>query len=102
MLALPRGHRLAALDVIPLAALCNEELILFPHAANPVVHDHLIGEAAKRGRPLNIIHETVSECSRLAFAAAGMGVALVSPLAANHDQGFAVEYRPFAPLSLTP
>lgn len=96
LLALPRGHRLALAGRIALSDLADQELIVFPRLANPLAHDRLIGEAAQRGFALNIIHETESECSRLAFAAAGMGIALCSPLAVSHDQQFEVDYRPIA------
>lgn len=100
MLALPRNHALAALANIPFTRLCREEVIGMPQATSPFVYDRLIREAARRGQALNIIHEAESECSRLAFAAAGMGVAIVSPLAINHDQHFEVEYRPIADMAL--
>lgn len=100
MLALPSGHPLARLDSIALGDLADQELIAFPRLSNASAHDHLVGEAARRGLALNIIHETESECSRLAFAASGMGIALVSPLAVSHDQKFEVEYRPFGDFEL--
>ncbi len=98
--AVPRGHPLTAPAAISFDVLCEVELICFPGTANPAGHDALIRAAAERGRALNIIHETSSECARLALAAAGMGIAIVSPLAAAHDQGFAVEYRAMTGVTL--
>lgn len=94
MLALPQYHPLARLPAVPFSALLAEPLILFPSSANPDAYELLMREAARSGMALNIIHEAESECSRLAFAGAGVGIALVSPLAINHDQHFDVQYRP--------
>lgn len=98
MLALPAGHPLAAATAVPFGALCEHELIGFPRRSNPAAYDRLIKAASQSSRRLAIIDEQESECSRLAFAAAGTGIALVSPLAIHHDQPFEVEYRPIADL----
>jgi len=98
MLALPLGHPLATQPMIPFAALCKEQLIGFPRRSNPAAYDRLIRAASASSRRLTIIDEQESECSRLAFAAAGMGIAIVSPLAIHHDQPFEVEYRSIADL----
>lgn len=96
MLALPRTHRLVALGYIRFADLYDTDMIGIPQSVAPAIHDALVREAAQRGRALDIVHEAESECARLAFAAAGMGVAIVSPLAINHEQNFEVEYRALA------
>lgn len=100
MLALPLGHPLGALSAVPFASLSQQELIITPELTNRAFHDRLIRAAARRGQALNIVHEAESECSRLAFAAAGIGIALVSPLAINHRQSFEVDYRPIADVTL--
>lgn len=99
-LALPIGHSLVADESVDFAELCNEVLIGVSNSTSPALHDRLVRGAAEQGRTLNIVEEAESESARLAFAAAGMGIALVSPLARNHDQDFAVEYRPISGLEL--
>lgn len=96
VVALPRRHPLTALTAIPSEELGRHDLIAIPQAANPQVYGAMLGFAARDGNALTIVHESDSECSRLALAAAGMGLTFVSPLAINHQQEFDVEYRPIA------
>ncbi len=100
MLALSSEHPLTALPDVAFSVLCEQELIGFPRYSNAPAYDRLISAASANAQRLTIIDEQESECSRLAFAAAGMGIALVSPLAHHHDQEFDVEYRSISDFAL--
>jgi DNA-binding transcriptional LysR family regulator len=92
VLAVPGGHRLAALGKVPLAALDGETLIMFPRASQPALHDTILAcLGAAQCRP-RITQEATAKVTMVALAAAGIGVALV-PESAKKAPRTGVVYR---------
>lgn len=77
VLALPEGHRLAALDEVPLGAAGNEPLILFPRASMPALHEAMLGALRAAGAEPHVLQEAPGKHASLALVAAGFGVCLV-------------------------
>lgn len=78
--ALRRGHRLAAAPCISLAALANEDFVMFYRHVSPVYFDGVIAACRASSFSPRIVHEVNSVVSQVAFVGCGQGVALV-PLA---------------------
>lgn len=93
LVALPRGHALAARPAIALAALEDEPLITYPPVEGRYLHDLITGLFRLAG----IVPERVQHISQthsiLALVGAGLGVALV-PRAAERLQPAEVALRP--------
>jgi DNA-binding transcriptional LysR family regulator len=75
--ALPHRHPLAALPVVPLASLAEENFIMFARPLNPVSFDTLMSCCRSSGFSPRILHEVRSVASQVAFVGCGQGVALV-------------------------
>lgn len=93
---LPRGHPLAALPSIPLAALAEEPLISFPAEAR--TRRLLDGAAAAAGVALRHAATVTQFATMLALVRAGVGVAIVPAGAVAGEAG--VEMRELAPPGL--
>jgi DNA-binding transcriptional LysR family regulator len=78
-LALPKGHPLTRLQRIPLSALADQRIILFPRRVTPGLHDSITGMCRKAGVTLNVVHEVDSMVGGLTLVSAGMGVAFGTP-----------------------
>ncbi|OQX19271.1 MAG: hypothetical protein BWK76_05080 [Desulfobulbaceae bacterium A2] len=96
VLALPQGHRLTALPVIPLAAAGAEPLIFFPRATMPGLHDSILAVLRASGASPEIVQEVSGKHASLALVAACLGVCLV-PASARDWQRRGVELRPLEP-----
>lgn len=86
VLALPEGHPLLALDVVPLASAARLPLILFPRVGMPALHDAMtsaLGRAAGEGVALRVTQEVSGKHAALALTAAGFGASLVPASAAD-------------------
>ncbi|HET9943461.1 MAG TPA: LysR substrate-binding domain-containing protein [Terriglobia bacterium] len=77
--ALPKGHPLTRLQRIPLSALADQRIILFPRRVTPGLHDTITGMCRKAGFTLNVVHEVDSIVGGLTLVSADMGIAFGTP-----------------------
>jgi len=77
-LAMPKGHALTRYDRVPLKALENEPMILFPRRVTPGLHDSLTALCRNEGVSLNVVHEVDSLAGGLTLASAGLGIAFTT------------------------
>jgi len=81
VVALPKKHRLAAKQVIPLSALARESFILVPRESVPVYHDIVLKACREAGFVPDAPHEADNLQMIFGMVAAGSGVALVPAFA---------------------
>jgi DNA-binding transcriptional LysR family regulator len=93
VLALPVGHRLAALERVPLAEAAPEPFISFPKGSSPSLHGQIERYCLRAGFTPRIVQETTLMQTIIALVAAGLGVALV-PGSLRRLQLEGVVYRP--------
>ncbi len=74
--ALPPGHRLAELDVVPFAELADEPFIALPRSAGPMREFWLA--TAERGAPARVVAEAETAEETFEAVASGLGVALLA------------------------
>ena len=74
-LAIPKGHPLSRHSRVPLMAIEEESIILFPRRVTPGLHDLLTGMCRNAGFSLNVVHEVDSIVGGLTLVNAGLGVA---------------------------
>ncbi len=77
MVAMPGTHALAASPRVRLAALADEEFVMFSRHVSPVYFDSLVASCRSSGFSPRIVHEVRSVASQVAFVGCGQGVALV-------------------------
>ena len=75
--ALPRTHAMANMPRIRLAALMEEEFVMFSRQVSPVYFDSLVASCRANGFSPRILHEVRSVASQIAFVGCGQGIALV-------------------------
>jgi DNA-binding transcriptional LysR family regulator len=73
-LLIPDGHSAAAQDTQDLAALAEEEFILFPRASAPYYYDRIMLWCRESGLVPKITRETESWMAVLGMVGAGMGL----------------------------
>jgi DNA-binding transcriptional LysR family regulator len=78
-LALPKRHALARLRRVPLAAIANERIILFPRRVTPGLHDTITSICREAGFTLNVAHEVDSIVGGLTLVSADLGIAFATP-----------------------
>jgi DNA-binding transcriptional LysR family regulator len=78
--ALPRDHPLAGKSRVRLAALADEDYVMFFRHVSPEYFDNLTAACSGAGFSPRILHEVSSVASQVAFVGCGQGIALV-PLA---------------------
>jgi DNA-binding transcriptional LysR family regulator len=74
MIALPRSHKLAARQRVPLRALADEPHILVTREAAPSFHDAIIAAVKNAGVNLKVVHEADSQRTAAFLVAAGAGL----------------------------
>jgi DNA-binding transcriptional LysR family regulator len=77
MVAMPKMHALAASARVRLAALAEEEFVMFSRQVSPVYFDSLVASCRSNGFSPRIVHEVRSVASQVAFVGCGQGIALV-------------------------
>ena len=77
MVAMPRMHALAASPRVRLAALADEEFVMFSRRVSPVYFDSLVASCRSNVFSPRIVHEVRSVASQVAFVGCGQGIALV-------------------------
>jgi DNA-binding transcriptional LysR family regulator len=78
-LALPKGHPLTRLRRVPLSALADQRIILFPRRVTPGLHDAITGMCRNAGFSLNVVHEVDSIVGGLTLVSADLGIAFATP-----------------------
>lgn len=106
-LALPRGHRLAAREAVPVVDLADETLVMFPRDLFLGIWDHIICHLLPAGlsRPDQVLTQPDllnAPEALLRSVAAGHGVAPVSPAMTEQVQVPGVVVRPLIPPLLAP
>jgi len=96
VLAVPRGHALAARQRVPLTALAGESLILFSRAMGPGFFDAIASACRSAGFSLRVRHEVDNLHSAYGLVAAGLGVSFV-PAALQGAPPKGVVLRPLSP-----
>jgi DNA-binding transcriptional LysR family regulator len=98
VLAVPEGHPLARLPVVPVERLAGEPIILFPPAAEPLLYRYLVSDVLGRSRiaPSVVLEATTVE-SACSAVAARLGVAFVAEPLTRVLAVPGVLYRSFAP-----
>ncbi|MCA6111282.1 LysR family transcriptional regulator [Bradyrhizobium cenepequi] len=105
LIVLPAVHSLANRDAVPVAALAQETLILFPRAIGPGLHDAIIAACQRAGFSPNLGQEAPQIPSIVYMVAAGFGVSIV-PQSTDRIRAEGVRYLPIkgdgpvAPISL--
>lgn len=94
LVALPAGHRLAALERVPLRRLASEQFLAFERHHGPLMFDAMVSACMRHGFsprlfPARQMHTIVS------LVSGGIGVALV-PSCVQALQRAGVVYRPLA------
>lgn len=75
--AMPRNHAMADVPRIRLAALAEEDFVMFSRQVSPVYFDSLVASCRSNGFSPRILHEVRSVASQVAFVGCGQGIALV-------------------------
>jgi DNA-binding transcriptional LysR family regulator len=98
LLAVPEGHTLARLPVVPVECLAREPIVLFPPALEPLLYRYLVSDVLGRSRvaPSVVLEATTLE-SACSAVAAGLGVAFVGEPLARIFAMPGVVYRQLAP-----
>jgi DNA-binding transcriptional LysR family regulator len=78
-IALPKGHPLTRYQQVPLSALSDQRMILFPRRVTPGLHDMITGMCRDAGFTLNVVHEVDSIVGSLTLVSAELGVAFATP-----------------------
>ncbi len=100
VLALPRGHALAALRVIRLSELRAEPFIVFPARPRPSWADVAIDLCRRAGFEPAVAQEAIEMTSALSLVAAGIGITLV-PASVRAIRRPGVVFRPIAPAPMS-
>jgi DNA-binding transcriptional LysR family regulator len=105
VIVLPESHPRAGDRSMPLAALAEETLILFPRAIGPGLHDAIIASCQRAGFGSKLGQEAPQISTTVHMVAAGFGVSIVpQSMTQIHPEGVAyirIEGEaPRAPISL--
>ena len=105
VIVLPESHPRAGDRTMPLAALAEETLILFPRTAGPGLHDAIIASCQQAGFSCKLGQDAPQISTMVHMVAAGFGVSIVpQSIAQIHLAGVAYIHiegdAPRAPISL--
>lgn len=75
--AMHREHALAGTTRVRLAALKDDEFVMFERRFSPLYFDNLMAACRSNGFTPRILHEVRSVTSQIAFVGCGQGIALV-------------------------
>jgi DNA-binding transcriptional LysR family regulator len=92
---LPKAHRLAAADAVPLEQLEDEPFVMYPSHFRSVLHDAVEDTCAAHGFRPRVALEVSETATLVSFVAAGLGVSLV-PDSVRHMTVEGAVYRPLA------
>jgi DNA-binding transcriptional LysR family regulator len=77
ILAIPKRHPLQRLSVVPVSALANEPIVLFPRHAAPGLYDQINGLCRHAGFKPLVAQEALQVHTIISLVSAGLGVAIV-------------------------
>ena len=97
--ALSAGHPLAASDMVRVADLAREPLIMFSRRLDPEAALELDRLFRQAGAEMNVVHEMDTMLSTLNFVAMGVGCSIVPGFTRRLGLG-AVAFRPLQPCSV--
>jgi DNA-binding transcriptional LysR family regulator len=98
VLAIPAGHRLARLPLVPVARLAGEPMLLCPRALEPGLYQYLVSDVLGRSRVApSVVLDATSSDSALSAVAAGLGIGFVPQPQAQALTLPGVVFRPLAP-----
>jgi DNA-binding transcriptional LysR family regulator len=92
VLALPEAHPLARSSRLPLAAVLQEPLVIFPRRIVPSLHDAIFGMYHGAGREPQVAQEAIQMQTIVNLVSAGLGLAWV-PESVREFQRTGVVYR---------
>jgi DNA-binding transcriptional LysR family regulator len=92
VVALPKGHPLAAWDVVPPKMLANEPFVMVPRHKEPNSFDKYVGLCRRAGFSPRVVQEVYQVHAIVGLVATGMGVAFV-PASVRILQRPGVVYR---------
>lgn len=96
ILAAPRGLKaLRGKSLVPLGAVADMPLIIFPRRISPAFHDAIVGCFRDAGLTPHIGQEAIQMQTIVGLVSAGMGIALV-PQSVSNLKRPGVEYKPLA------
>jgi len=93
LVVLPAAHPLASRGAVPVAALAQETVILFPRAIGPGLYDAIIGACQRAGFSPRLGQEAPQIPSIVYMVAAGFGVSIV-PQSTDQIRAEGVRYLP--------
>ncbi|MFD4836702.1 LysR substrate-binding domain-containing protein [Achromobacter sp. NPDC058515] len=93
LVALPPDHPLSRKRSIPIAALADEDFVLYPRPIGAGLYDAIQSACQRAGFAPRVIQEAPQMASIVSLVAAGVGISVV-PAAMRHMGAEGIEYRP--------
>ena len=93
---IPTGHELAQWEAIPIRALANHPLIVFPTVGRPNFIDKVLDLCKQQGFEPEIAQEVGDAVTGIALVARGFGITLIPESAASAIAFDGTVYRPLA------
>ncbi|MCV6905047.1 LysR family transcriptional regulator [Achromobacter xylosoxidans] len=93
LIALPPGHPLSRKRSVPIAALADQDFVLYPRPIGAGLYDAIQGACLRAGFTPRVIQEAPQMASIVSLVAAGVGISIV-PAAMRHMGAQGIEYRP--------
>ncbi len=93
LIALHRGHPLAAAKRLPVSALAREPWVLFPRAIAPLLHEQVMRLCREAGFTPDVRQESREVYTTVGLVGAGVGVTIV-PATVQRMSWKGVVYRP--------
>jgi DNA-binding transcriptional LysR family regulator len=95
--ALPRGHRLAKMPVVPWNELAEEPLIILARREGVGLHDAILAACRAAHFTPNIAHTPSLISTVMSYVEAGAGVGVLSDSVSSLGQGLPLVFRPLSP-----
>ncbi|WAI81399.1 MULTISPECIES: LysR family transcriptional regulator [Achromobacter] len=93
LVALPPDHPLSRRRSVPIAALADEDFVLYPRPIGAGLYDAIQSACQRAGFAPRVIQEAPQMASIVSLVAAGVGISVV-PAAMRHMGAEGIEYRP--------
>lgn len=93
LVALPPDHTLSRRRSVPIAALADEDFVLYPRPIGAGLYDAIQSACQRAGFAPRVIQEAPQMASIVSLVAAGVGISVV-PAAMRHMGAEGIEYRP--------
>ncbi|QKH38775.1 LysR family transcriptional regulator [Achromobacter pestifer] len=93
LVALPPDHGLSRKRSVPIAALADEDFVLYPRPIGAGLYDAIMSACQRAGFVPRVIQEAPQMASIVSLVAAGVGISIV-PAAMRHMGAQGIEYRP--------